>query len=586
MKNSHKLSKFFWECIKPYWIYYVLMALAPILGGFYISLNSYVVKMLIDMMTINVRLSFSNLIAPIALFIFAQAYIDIIWRISNWAEWRAEPYVRKTILTKAFEYVQKHSYSYFQNNHIGTITSKTKGILSCYDDISGTIHHKLLSPFSSFIITTFALAIVNIWLGVFIFIWSIFFIISMYKLTAKLSEYSNKVGESKHKLFGIIADNISNIITTKIFNVRDQELRKLKTEFDKDTIPKEVAMYKYDFKVQIVASGFYWLLLTSILIVMIYLKNNELITLGDFAFVFGIIFAASNELWHAILNLRDLHASIGDLKQSFTILEDEHELLDKKSANDLLITNGKIEFKDVKFGYSSDRTVLSNFNLTIHPGEKIGLVGVSGVGKSTIINLLLRFFKVAAGKILIDGQNINDVTEKSLYDAIAIVPQDTMLFHRSIQDNIKQGDLNATNENIKNAIEQAYAWEFIEKFPNKYDTIIGERGIKISVGQRQRIAIARALLKDSPILIFDEATSALDSVTEKYIQKTTQNIIKKSDKTMIVIAHRLSTLKNLDRIIVIDGGRVIEEGTHEELIAKKNGKYNNLWKLQSDFFVF
>ncbi len=562
------------------------MALAPILGGFYISLNSYVVKMLIDMMAINVRLSFSNLIAPIALFIFAQAYIDIIWRISNWAEWRAEPYVRKTILTKAFEYVQKHSYSYFQNNHIGTITSKTKGILSGYDDISGTIHHKLLSPFSSFIITTFALAIVNIWLGVFIFIWSIFFIISMYKLTAKLSEYSNKVGESKHKLFGIIADNISNIITTKIFNVRDQELRKLKTEFDKDTIPKEVAMYKYDFKVQIVASVFYWLLLTSILIVMIYLKNNELITLGDFAFVFGIIFAASNELWHAILNLRDLHASIGDLKQSFTILEDEHELLDKKSANDLLITNGKIEFKDVKFGYSSDWTVLSNFNLTIHPGEKIGLVGVSGVGKSTIINLLLRFFKVAAGKILIDGQNINDVTEKSLYDAIAIVPQDTMLFHRSIQDNIKQGDLNATNENIKNAIEQAYAWEFIEKFPNKYDTIIGERGIKISVGQRQRIAIARALLKDSPILIFDEATSALDSVTEKYIQKTTQNIIKKSDKTMIVIAHRLSTLKNLDRIIVIDGGRVIEEGTHEELIAKKNGKYNNLWKLQSDFFVF
>ena len=190
------------------------------------------------------------------------------------------------------------------------------------------------------------------------------------------------------------------------------------------------------------------------------------------------------------------------------------------------------------------------------------------------------------GEILIDEQNINNITERSLYDSIAIVPQDIMLFHRSIQDNIKQGNLNATNEDIKNAVEQAYAQEFIEKFPNKYDTIIGERGIKISVGQRQRIAIARALLKNSPIIIFDEATSALDSITEKYIQKTTQDIIRKSDKTMIVIAHRLSTLKNLDRIIVINEGRVIEEGTHEELIAKNNGKYNNLWKLQSDFFIF
>jgi ATP-binding cassette subfamily B protein len=564
----------------------MLMALAPILGGFYISLNSYVVKMLIDMMTVNVQLSFSNLIAPIGLFIFAQAYIDIIWRVSNFAEWKAEPYVRKAVLTKAFAYVQQCSHAYFQNNYIGTITSKIKGILTGYDDITSTIHHKLLNPFSSFVITTFALSIVNIWLGAFVFIWSILFVITMYKLTGKLSKYSNIVSESKHRLFGIIADNISNIITTKIFNIRGDEFEKLKNEFDKDTIPKEVAMYKYDFKVQIVASVFYWLLLTSILIVMIYLKNNELITLGDFAFVFGIIFAASDQLWQAILNLRDLHASIGDLKQSFTILEDEYELLDKKSANDLLITNGKIEFKNVNFGYSSDQLVLSNFNLTIHPGEKIGLVGVSGVGKSTIINLLLRFFKITSGEILIDEQDINDITERSLYDSIAIVPQDIMLFHRSIQDNIKQGSVNATNEDIKNAVKQAYAQEFIEKFPNKYDTIIGERGIKISVGQRQRIAIARALLKNSPILIFDEATSALDSVTEKYIQKTTQEIIKKSDKTMIVIAHRLSTLKNLDRIIVVDEGRVVEEGTHEELVAKNNGKYNNLWKLQSDFFIF
>ncbi len=426
----------------------------------------------------------------------------------------------------------------------------------------------------------------NIWLGIFIFIWSIFFIISMYKLTDKLSEYSNKVSESKHKLFGLIADNISNIITTKIFNIRNKELRKLKTELDKDTIPKEVSMYKYDFKVQIIASLFYWVLLASILWAMIYLKNQGLITIGDFAFVFGIIFAASNELWHAILNFRDLHASIGDLKQSFTILEEKHDLINKSSSKKIAIRNGKIEFNNVKFGYIREKLILNNFNLIIQSGEKVGLVGVSGVGKSTIVNLLLRFFKVNSGKILIDGQNINDIKEEYLYDYMSIVPQDIMLFHRSIKDNILQGNKKATVQDMIIAAKHANTDEFIQNLPNKYDTIIGERGIKISVGQRQRIAIARALLKASPILIFDEATSALDSITEKCIQETTQNIIKKSDKTLIVIAHRLSTLKNLDRILVIDNGKIIEEGSHKDLMLKENGKYRKLWNLQSDFLIF
>ena len=200
---------------------------------------------------------------------------------------------------------------------------------------------------------------------------------------------------------------------------------------------------------------------------MIYLKNNKLITLGDFAFVFGIIFAASDQLWDAILNLRDLHTSVGDLKQSFSIIEEKHELVDKQGVKDLIITNGKIEFKDVKFGYNSDQLVLNNFNLTIHPGEKIGLVGFSGVGKSTIINLLLRFFKVTSGEILIDEQNINDITEESLYNAVSIVPQEIMFFHRSIEDAIKQGNINATYEDIRNAAKYAYADEFIEKLPNR-----------------------------------------------------------------------------------------------------------------------
>lgn len=585
-KHNKGVFRFFWECMRPYSVYFMLMLAAPILGGFYVPLTSYFIKMLIDSISVAHEVTFLNLLTPIALFVFAHLFGDILWVLSDYGELKAEPHVRKAILTNAFAYVQQHSYKYFQNSYAGTITSKLKGLINGYDNVLGSIHHNFLPPICSFIVSSIALSLANIWLGAFMIIWSIVFFVVMYKLTSKLSVYSNIASESRHNLFGLISDNILNIVSTKLFNLRNREYEKLKNKMDTDTIPKEIALYKYDMKVHIVASAFYAFLIIVILIGMIHLKNKGLVTVGDFAFVFAMLFAVIEQLWHAVLQLGTVQTNIGDLKQAFSILEDKHDMVDAADAKLLDVQKGKIEFKDVTFAYTLGKNVLENFNFKIEAGEKVGLVGVSGVGKSTITHLLLRFFEINSGKILIDGQNINDITEASLFNAISIVPQDTMLFHRTIYKNIANGNIFATKRDLENAAHLAYVEEFVKKLPNGYETVIGERGIKLSVGQRQRIAIARALLKDVPIMIFDEATSALDSVTEKYIQKTTQNIIQKSDKTMIVIAHRLSTLKNLDRIVVISDGKIVEEGKHEDLILKEDGKYSKLWKLQSDFFIF
>ena len=243
---------------------------------------------------------------------------------------------------------------------------------------------------------------------------------------------------------------------------------------------------------------------------------------------------------------------------------------------------GKIEFADVTFGFHQTRNVLKNFTLTIAPGEKIALVGSSGAGKTTITALLLRFHDVDGGKILIDGENIADVTQKSLRKAVALVPQDPILFHRTLKDNIRYGRLDAADNEVIEASKKAHCHEFSARLPYGYDTYVGERGIKLSGGERQRVAIARAILASSPILILDEATSSLDSEVESLIQDALRNLMAK--KTAIVIAHRLSTIVQMNRIIVVDNEKIAETGTHDELI-QHNGIYKRLWSLQAERFV-
>jgi len=287
------------------------------------------------------------------------------------------------------------------------------------------------------------------------------------------------------------------------------------------------------------------------------------------------------------MRVTEIFENIGVVQEGMMTISRPIALTDKPDAVELKVTRGEIEFRDIRFGYGRENGLIDGLSLTIHPGERIGLIGRSGAGKSTLVNLMLRFFDLEDGKILIDGQDIAEATQESLRTQISVVTQDTSLLHRSIRDNIRYGRPEATEEEIARAATQAQAAGFIHELEDwrgrkGYDAHVGERGVKLSGGQRQRIAIARVILKNAPILVLDEATSSLDSEVEGAIQASLDTLM--AGKTVIAIAHRLSTIARMDRLVVIDRGRIVEQGTHEELL-RTGGHYADLWRRQSGGFI-
>jgi len=556
------------------------MLMAPFISSFYPLAYNYAIKLFLDAMSSQDELIYQNIIFPIVLFLATQVTLDLVWRLSSIAEWKSEPYVRRSILLKSYDYVQHHSYTFFQDNFTGALSSKLKGILDGYDKFWGEMHHGLLQKILKSIVNLFALCIIDFKIGLVVFIWAIFYLPIMYKLSIKLNKLAFDETESRHTLIGYISDKITNIISLMSFSARNREYANLEQQITSDFIPKQVRVYKYDFIMQIIGGVLYLIMFSFMLFFMIHLKMEGLISIGDFAFVFGITLVVADDIWQATISLQDFSRAMGDLKSSMSILNIPQQNLDAKNAKLLKLNTPSIEFKNVYFGYDDKDLIFKDLNLKIAPGEKIGLVGHSGAGKSSLVNLLLRYFKNHDGEITIDQQNINNITQDSLRESIAVIPQDTMLFHRSLMENIRYGNPNASNKEVIVASKKAHIHEYIMTLPRKYDEFVGERGIKLSGGQRQRIAIARAILKNAPILILDEATSSLDSHTEKLIQDSLNLFIEDKSKTVIAIAHRLSTLKHMDRVIVLDKGVIIEEGTHNELLAVHDSFYKKLWELQ------
>jgi ATP-binding cassette subfamily B protein len=315
---------------------------------------------------------------------------------------------------------------------------------------------------------------------------------------------------------------------------------------------------------------------------LVHLYSKNLVTAGDFALIMGLSMETAYMIWFTMSEVEEFNTAVGKCKQSMTSLMVPLEIEDKPGAAVLQCKYGQIAFEDVKFHYKGTNALFQNMSIEIKGGQKVGLVGYSGGGKTTFVNLLLRLYDITDGAILIDGQNISDVTQDSLRASIAMIPQDPSLFHRSIMDNIRYGRIEASDEEVIEAAKKAHAHEFIAKLSLGYDSLVGERGVKLSGGQRQRIAIARAILKNAPILILDEATSQLDSVTENLIQDSLWELME--NKTTLVIAHRLSTLLHMDRILVFDKGRIAQDGTHDELLAA-GGLYKQLWDAQVGGFL-
>jgi len=391
-----------------------------------------------------------------------------------------------------------------------------------------------------------------------------------------------KFAAARSKVTGKIVDSVTNMMNTKMFARGDYEEDYLSHYLD-DEVDNALKTYWFMEKMR-------WFQYVSAMILMVSMVGYALsiwaeggLTVGEFSMVAGIcimLIEAARGLSRSFLEFFEY---IGNISDGVSIFIQPHDIVDTKDAQDLIINEGQIEFKDIEFSYSGGIKIFNHLNVKIKPYQKVGLVGFSGSGKSTFVSLILRLFEADAGKIYIDSQDIMNVTQDSLRESISLIPQDPMLFHRTLMENIRYGNLDASDEEVIEAAKKANAHEFIELTEKGYDSPVGERGVKLSGGQRQRIAIARAILKNANILILDEATSSLDSVTEKKIQQGLDRLMQ--DKTVIIVAHRLSTIAHLDRILVFNEGTIIGDGSHEELLNINNGHYAHLWNMQAGGFL-
>lgn len=505
----------------------------------------------------------------------------VLVRILDWLDWSLDAKCGEYLSQLAFSAVINQSMTFHSNHFSGSLTSQANKLASAFIDIKSNFVWDIF-PLLLMVIYSIgaAFAVCPPFAGillVFTILYAAAAIITYYKTT----HIDAKLAEAENKQTGQLADSITNVVSVKSYARERFE----KARFARATKKTREATFDVA-KVSFFRNTILNLLGTTtfvIVLVLVIMGHNLFgLSIANMVFLFSISNSLLSNIWSLNHILRTINRVFGNAKEMVEILDLPY-IIDDRTDKPLVISDATIDFRHISFQHEEQKEKLfSDFTLTIPAGKSIGLVGISGSGKSTLTKLLLRFDDVKAGAIYIDGQDIRDVTQKSLREAIAYVPQESSLFHRSVLENIAYGKPDATEEEIKKAAKLANADEFIKKLPEGYQTMVGERGIKLSGGQRQRIAIARAILKDAPILVLDEATSALDSESEALIQEALNNLMK--GRTSIVVAHRLSTIAGLDEIVVLDDGKIVEQGNHHALL-NKNGEYARLWSRQSGAFL-
>ncbi|OGE85628.1 MAG: hypothetical protein A3J48_01520 [Candidatus Doudnabacteria bacterium RIFCSPHIGHO2_02_FULL_46_11] len=489
--------------------------------------------------------------------------------------------VTKDLRNFTFQQIEKNSYTFFSNTFAGSLVTKSRRFVNAFENM-----------FDVFIFNFVQVAVILV--GVFIVLINesllisgiLFNLVFIYVVTVaflvrKKFKYDLLEAEQDSRISGRLADVFSNISAVKFFSARNNEIKSFGAYTEEGALRSRRAA-NWGNIIDVTQSAFSFIIGSVLLYVLAKLWLANQISTGTVVLVESYMTIILVRLWDLSNSLVRFMKSAGDMKEMVETFELRPDIMDPTNPAKLKITRGHIVFKGVFFKYGQGEEVLSDFNIEVKPGERIGIVGHSGAGKSTITKLLLRLNDVSEGSITIDGQNIRSVTQDDLRSVISYVPQEPILFHRPIRENISYGKVSATPDEITEVAQKAHAHEFISKLPKGYDTLVGERGVKLSGGERQRVAIARAMLKNAPILVLDEATSSLDSISETYIQDAFNELMK--GKTTIVIAHRLSTIQKMDRIIVLDQGKIVEEGTHQELLTKQ-GFYAELWEHQTGGFL-
>jgi ATP-binding cassette subfamily B protein len=433
----------------------------------------------------------------------------------------------------------------------------------------------------TFSVSSALLLNVHLGLGLLVAGWVFCYVSFSYWLATRCQPYAQDYAAVRSLVNGKIVDAVTNILNTKLFARLDFE-----REFLDGFLTREADTGRRTFWYMERIRWFQFTAAAILKIGTVYyaltLWDSGLISVGEFTMSMGLALLIISDARNLTRRFLELFEYVGNIANGVHTIVQTHEIVDIPNAMPLQVSQGRIEFKNICFAYNANKPVFDNLNVVIEPGQRVGLVGFSGSGKSTFVSLILRNFEPQSGQILIDGTDIQQVLLDSLHEQVSLIPQDPSLFHRSLRENIGYGRLNADDEAIAEAARLAHADDFIQLMPEGYAALVGERGVKLSGGQRQRIAIARVMLKDAPILLLDEATSSLDSVTEKAIQENLDRVMGR--KTVIAIAHRLSTIAHLDRILVFDQGRIVEDGEHEQLLALQ-GLYYRLWTMQAGGFL-
>ncbi len=579
-KNTLRLI---WSASKPYAKYRNIALVFSVLS---VVVETYLAPLVlatfIDQLT-NGRVSLSTSMPLILLYAgLLVASTIITWRITLWGTWTFEIYAMRDMAVRIIDHLSRRSMNFHANKFGGSLISQSTKLVSATERLWDILIWDTV-PIIVGIVSASAILAFIIWqYALFLFVVTILMAIAIYYGNRFVYERVKKETRKHTELTGAAADIITNIATVKAFSSERRETARVRTRAN--------TWNHASFHTRngvLFASGIWATIIVlfnvGALIIAVYASERGLLTAGAAYLLLTYTLILARQLWSMNHVMRNYNRLMGDAYDMTEIMQEDIEIADKGTQK-LTASAGEIKLTNISFTHDNGNgvAIFRDFSLAIPSGQRVGLVGHSGSGKTTLTRLLLRFSDIDAGTITIDGQNIADITQRSLRQNIAYVSQEPMLFHRSLAENIAYGRPDASPEDIVHAAKQANADEFIGELADGYDTLVGERGIKLSGGQRQRIAIARAILKDAPILVLDEATSALDSESEKLIQASLDTLMK--DRTSIVIAHRLSTISKLDRIIVLSDGQIVEDGSHTELLAL-DGTYAKLWTHQSGGFI-
>ena len=577
-----EIIKFIFYCLQRFrWLILLMLILetGQAVGGILVP---YAVKAIMDGVAHHPSGSvLENLRGPLLLLAGLNIAEVLFSRASGAVLILIGPRLRKQTTQSLFAYLQYHSPRYFGSHFAGALAHRIS-------EAAMSVNHTVWAIICDFwpILITFTVSIslllhVHQSLGLLVASWVFVYVSLSYWLATRCRPYAQNYAAMRSQVNGKIVDSVTNILNAKLFARLSFE-----REYLNGFLETEVKTARRTFWYMERVRWFQFIAAAALKVGTVYyaltLWESGLIGVGDFTMSVGLALLIISDARNLTRRFLEFFEYVGNVANGLNIIVQPHDIVDVPGALPLKVSQGQIEFRNVRFGYEPGQPVFNDLNVVIKPGQRIGLVGFSGSGKSTFVSLILRNYEPQSGQILIDGMDIQQVTQDSLHEQVSLIPQDPSLFHRSLKENINYGRLDVNEAAIHTAARLAHADEFIKVMPEGYDSLVGERGVKLSGGQRQRVAIARVILKDAPILILDEATSSLDSVTEKTIQENLERVMGR--KTVIAIAHRLSTIAFLDRILVFDQGRIVEDGEHHQLLAKQ-GLYYRLWSMQAGGFL-